>query len=180
MAAGAGQKAQAVPVNGLAAQAMPIGPDATHARPRCRNYREERGDFTIPIILLMVLLLGIAAAAYAWPKAISTRLNVEHIGEEALKIGVIHATQDSLASDSESSKLQKVEVRAQKFIERSRLNGVTLGFDESPSCGEVAGQAYVRAVLEWSFVNPKLAVDIPRPITQSTQFVSTPDLGICD
>ena len=146
---------------------------------RRRNYREERGDFTIPIILLMVLLLAVAALTYVWPKAVSTRLNVEHIGEEALKAGVIHAVQAAEPDHNSADKLNLVREQASAFIKRSRLNGVTLTIDEAPSCGQFQGQSYVRATFQWSFINPSSALDIPRPVTESTQSASTPDLGIC-
>ena len=149
------------------------------AGPR-RNYREERGDFTIPIILLMALLLAVTALTYVWPKAVSTRLNVEHIGEEALKAGVIYAAQTAQLDDDEAAKLALVREQARDFIERSRLHGVTLTLVEFPSCGQFQGQSYVRAAFRWSFINPRSAVNIPRPVTESTQAASTPDLGICD
>jgi len=149
-------------------------------KPRRRDYREERGDFTIALLLLSVILLAIAGVAYAWPKAISTRLTVEHIGEESLKAGAIYAVRTALPTDDEDGKLDLVEERVLAFITDSRINGVSITLVEGPTCGEFQGESYLRASFEWLFLNPRSVVDVPGDINRSTQHAFTDDLGVCD
>ena len=148
--------------------------------PRRRNYREERGDFTIALLLLAVVLLGLASVAYAWPKAISTRLTVDYIGEESLKAGAIYAEREAPFNASADAKLELVKEGMESFIDGSRINGVTITIVEGPSCGMFQGEPYLRASLEWLFLNPRSVVDIPGDITRSIQHPSSDDFGVCD
>jgi len=156
----------------------PQSPDRSN--PRRRNFREERGDFTIALLLLAVVLFGVAAVAYAWPKAMSTRLTVDYIGEESLRAGAIFAEREAPFYASVDDKLLLVEQGMESFIDGSRINGVTITIVEGPSCGVFQGEPYLRASLEWLFFNPRSVVDIPGDITRSIQHASSDDFGVCE
>lgn len=176
----------------------PPNPAPQAPAPRKRDFTEERGDYTIALLLISVLLLVVASVAYAWPKASSTRLAVEYLGEEALEAGAIFAARERLpgeewdesancgdAPHNESPDASNPKCRVMhgvyNFLLGSRINHVNLKIEGVPSCRPYQGEHYIRASFRWEFLNPRSVVDVPGDVTSSIQHAYLyNDYGLCN
>lgn len=175
----------------------PRNPTSQTPTPRKRDFTEERGDYTIALLLISVLLLVLASVAYAWPKASSTRLTVEYLGEEALEAGAIFAARERLPGEewnnaancgeppyTETQEASNPKCRVMhgvyNFLLGSRINHVDLSIVGDPGCRHYRGEDYIRASFEWRFYNPRSVVDVPGDITSSIQHAYLyNDYGLC-
>lgn len=70
-----------------------------------RDFREERGDFTIPLMIFSVVLITAATVAYTWPKSTSTRFTTQHVATQALRAGIVAVSDDAVAGRSTSENI---------------------------------------------------------------------------
>lgn len=145
-----------------------------------RNFREERGDFTIPLMIFSVVLITVATVSYTWPKSTSTRFTASHVATQALRAGIASVAADEVAS-SKSWQLNSCRAReaAQRVIDDYRIHGVTMSISEArsddpydveepidcdnlvedrqffPQCVPTGNnKAYLRITIDWYFINP--------------------------
>ena len=154
-----------------------------------RDFREERGDFTIALMLFSVVLITAATVAYTWPKSTSTRFTASHVATQALRAGIASVAADEVASSREVH-FNRCRARkaAQSVIDDYRIHGVVMtiaddndpydavtttpeceawGADQSsllPQCVRTGDDtAYLRITIDWQFLNPgSLVGDVTR------------------
>ena len=152
-----------------------------------RNFREERGDFTIALVLLSVVLITAATVAYTWPKSTATRFTASHVATQALRAGIASVAADGAAGSREVH-FNRCRAReaAQSVIDDYRIHGVVMTIPEDgdlgdlynaempiPECEDWAGsndprlpqcvrtgdsEAYLRITINWYFTNPSSLV----------------------
>lgn len=158
------------------------GGDSSEGR---RDFREERGDFTIALMLFSVVLITAATVAYTWPKSTSTRFTAPHVATQALRAGIASVAADE-AADSREIHFNRCRAReaAQSVIDDYRIHGVVMTIaDDSDlydaempvrECEEWEGSisdprlpqcvrtgdntAYLRITIDWYFTNPNSLV----------------------
>lgn len=144
-----------------------------------RNFREERGDFTIPLMIFSVVLITVATVSYTWPKSTSTRFTASHVATQALRAGIASVAADEIAS-SKNERLNRCRAReaAQRVIDDYRIHGVTMTISEAgdddpydveepidcdnlgttpflPQCVRTGNnKAYLLITIDWYFINP--------------------------
>ena len=157
-----------------------------------RDFREERGDFTIALMLFSVVLITAATVAYTWPKSSSTRFTAAHVATQALRAGIASVAADevpSSESDYQNQNRCRARKAAQSVIDDYRIHGVvmTIADDNDPYDAEVTppecedwrevhrrmylpqcvitgdDTAYLRITIDWQFLNPgSLVGDVTR------------------
>lgn len=155
-----------------------------------RDFREERGDFTIALMLFSVVLITAATVAYTWPKSSSTRFTAAHVATQALRAGIASVVADEVpSSESDYQKQNRCRARkaAQSVIDDYRIHGVVMNIsdagDEDPydadppiNCDNLGTEpflpqcvrtgdntAYLRITIDWQFLNPgSLVGDVTR------------------
>lgn len=91
-----------------------------------RDFREERGDFTIALMIFSVVLITAATVAYTWPKSTSTRFTTQHVATQALRAGIAAVSDDAAAGRSVTDNKCHAREAAQSVIEGSRIHGVVM------------------------------------------------------
>lgn len=91
-----------------------------------RDFREERGDFTIPLMIFSVVLITAATVAYTWPKSTSTRFTTQHVATQALRAGIAAVSDDAAASRSTSENICNAREATQSVIDDYRIHGVVM------------------------------------------------------
>ena len=99
-------------------------------RNRRRNFREERGDFTIALMIFSVVLITAATVAYTWPKATSTRFTTQHVATQALRAGIAAVSDKAAAVRSVTANKCHAREAAQSVIEDYRIHGVVMEIAE--------------------------------------------------
>lgn len=95
-------------------------------RNRRRNFREERGDFTIALMIFSVVLITAATVAYTWPKATSTRFTTQHVATQALRAGIAAVSDEAAAGRSVTANKCHAREAAQSVIDDYRIHGVVM------------------------------------------------------
>lgn len=91
-----------------------------------RDFREERGDFTIALMIFSVVLITVATVAYTWPKSTSTRFTTQHVATQALRAGIA-AVSDNAGSNRDISENKcRAREAAESVIEDYRIHGVVM------------------------------------------------------
>lgn len=91
-----------------------------------RDFREERGDFTIALMILSVVLITAATVAYTWPKATSTRFTTQHAATQALRAGIAAISDEAAANRSVTENICHAREAAQSLIDDYRIHGVVM------------------------------------------------------
>ena len=91
-----------------------------------RNFREERGDFTIALMIFSVVLITAATVAYTWPKSTSTRFTTEHVATQALRAGIAAVSDDAAAGRSVTDNKCHAREAVQSVIDDYRIHGVVM------------------------------------------------------
>ncbi len=91
-----------------------------------RNFREERGDFTIALMIFSVVLITVATVAYTWPKSASTRFTTQHVATQALRAGIASVADDAAADRSDIANKCYAREAAKSVIEDYRIHGVVM------------------------------------------------------
>ena len=91
-----------------------------------RDFREERGDFTIALMILSVVLITAATVAYTWPKATSTRFTTQHVATQALRAGIAAVSDEAAASRNLNENICHAREAAQSLIDDYRIHGVVM------------------------------------------------------
>ena len=91
-----------------------------------RNFREERGDFTIALMIFSVVLITAATVAYTWPKSTSTRFTTEHVATQALRAGIAVVSDEAAAGRSVTDNKCYAREAAQSVIDDYRIHGVVM------------------------------------------------------
>lgn len=91
-----------------------------------RDFREERGDFTIPLMIFSVVLITAATVAYTWPKSTSTRFTTQHVATQALRAGIAAVSDDAAAGRSFIDNKCYARKAAQSVIDDYRIHGVVM------------------------------------------------------
>ena len=150
-----------------------------------RNFREERGDFTIALLLFSVVLITAATVAYTWPKSTSTRFTASHVATQALRAGIASVAADEAASSKgELPNRCRAREAAQSVIDDYRIHAVVMSIsdaeDEDPydaeepvDCDNLGNsptdflpkcvrtgddKAYLHITIDWYFTNPSSLV----------------------
>lgn len=103
-----------------------FGKLAGYCRNRRRNFREERGDFTIALMIFSVVLITAATVAYTWPKATSTRFTTQHVATQALRAGIAAVSDKAAAVRSVTANQCHAREAAQSVIDDYRIHGVVM------------------------------------------------------
>lgn len=91
-----------------------------------RDFREERGDFTIALMIFSVVLITAATVAYTWPKSTSTRFTTQHVATQALRAGIAAVSDDAAAGRSLIDNKCYAREAAQSVIDDYRIHGVVM------------------------------------------------------
>ena len=91
-----------------------------------RDYREERGDFTIALMIFSVVLITAATVAYTWPKSTSTRFTTQHVATQALRAGIAAVSDDAAAGREVADNKCYAREAAQSVIDDYRIHGVVM------------------------------------------------------
>lgn len=91
-----------------------------------RDFREERGDFTIPLMIFSVVLITAATVAYTWPKSTSTRFTTQHVATQALRAGIAAVADEAAAGRSPIDNKCYARKAAQSVIDDYRIHGVVM------------------------------------------------------
>ena len=91
-----------------------------------RDFREERGDFTIALMIFSVVLITAATVAYTWPKSTSTRFTTQHVATQALRAGIAAVSDDAVAGRSLIDNKCYAREAAQSVIDDYRIHGVVM------------------------------------------------------
>lgn len=91
-----------------------------------RDFREERGDFTIALMVFSVVLITAATVAYTWPKSTSTRFTTQHVATQALRAGIAAVSDDAGTNRDISENICHAREAAQSVIEDYRIHGVVM------------------------------------------------------
>ena len=96
-----------------------------------RDFREERGDFTIPLMIFSVVLITAATVAYTWPKSTSTRFTTQHVATQALRAGIAAVADEAAAGRSPIDNKCYARKAAQSVIDDYRIHGVVMEIADS-------------------------------------------------
>lgn len=91
-----------------------------------RNFREERGDFTIALMIFSVVLITAATVAYTWPKSASTRFTTQHVATQALRAGIASVADDAAASRDPVDNKCYAREAVKSVIDDYRIHGVVM------------------------------------------------------
>ena len=91
-----------------------------------RNFREERGDFTIALMIFSVVLITAATVAYTWPKSASTRFTTQHVATQALRAGIASVADDAAASRDVLDNKCYAREAVKSVIDDYRIHGVVM------------------------------------------------------
>lgn len=91
-----------------------------------RDFREERGDFTIPLMIFSVVLITVATVAYTWPKSTSTRFTTQHVATQALRAGIAAVSAEAAAGRGDIVNKCYAREAAQSVIDDYRIHGVVM------------------------------------------------------
>ena len=91
-----------------------------------RDFSEERGDFTIALMIFSVVLITVATVAYTWPKSTSTRFTTQHVATQALRAGIVAVSDDAAAGRSVPENICHAREAAQSVIDDYRIHGVVM------------------------------------------------------
>ena len=96
-----------------------------------RNFREERGDFTIALMIFSVVLITAATVAYTWPKSASTRFTTQHVATQALRAGIASVADDAAANRDPVDNKCYAREAVKSVIDDYRIHGVVMNIADS-------------------------------------------------